>query len=124
MLGRRLVWLNGIYSSFSCRRCRHRHGGSVPAASCTLTVVRADAWPAVPAGAAQHCVRAHRQCLMKPQVIIIGTGHRLQAGHSQYSSDQHKDFRQLLADTCKKYRIKLIAEEMAADVVADFGTTG
>ena len=60
---------------------------------------------------------------MKPKIVIIGTGHRLQAGHSEYSVDQHKRFRELLEQTCKKYRIKLIAEEMSEDILSAFGTT-
>lgn len=60
---------------------------------------------------------------MKPEIVIIGTGHRLQAGHPEYSVDQHKRYRELLERTCKKYRIKLIAEEMSADVLSDYGTT-
>ncbi len=60
---------------------------------------------------------------MKPDIVIIGTGHRLQAGHPEYSVDQHKRYRELLERTRKKYRIKLIAEEMSADVLSDYGTT-
>ena len=60
---------------------------------------------------------------MRPDIVIIGTGHRLQAGHPEYSVDQHKRYRELLERTCKKYRIKLIAEEMSADVLSDYGTT-
>ena len=60
---------------------------------------------------------------MKPDIVIIGTGHRLQAGHSEYSVDQHKRFRELLERTCKKYKIKLIAEEMSEDILSAFGTT-
>lgn len=61
---------------------------------------------------------------MKPDIVIIGTGHRLQAGHSAYSVDQHKKFRELLEQTCEKYAVKLIAEEMTADVLlSDYGTT-
>jgi hypothetical protein len=61
---------------------------------------------------------------MKPDIVIIGTGHRLQAGHSAYSVDQHKKFRELLEQTCDKYGVKLIAEEMTADVLlSDYGTT-
>lgn len=60
---------------------------------------------------------------MKPDIIIIGTGHRLQAGHPEYSVDQHRRYRELLERTRKKYRIKLIAEEMSADVLSDYGTT-
>jgi hypothetical protein len=61
---------------------------------------------------------------MKPDIVIIGTGHRLQAGHSDYSVDQHKRFRELLEQTCEKYKIKFIAEEMTAEVLLpDYGTT-
>lgn len=60
---------------------------------------------------------------MKPLVIIIGTGHRLQAGHDSYSPSQLKGFSDLLETTRKKYRIKFIAEEMSSDVLADFGVT-
>lgn len=60
---------------------------------------------------------------IKADIIIIGTGHRLQAGHSEYSFDQHKSFRSLLAGTCKKYRVKLIAEEMSEDALSAFETT-
>ena len=60
---------------------------------------------------------------MKPQVIIIGTGHRLQAGHDSYSSSQLKAFSDLLDSTRKKYRVKFIAEEMSIDVLGDFGVT-
>lgn len=60
---------------------------------------------------------------MKPKIVIIGAGHRLQAGHSEYSVDQHKRFRELLERTCKKYRIKLIAEEMCEDILSAYGTT-
>lgn len=60
---------------------------------------------------------------MKPLVIIIGTGHRLQAGHNSYSPSQLKRFADFLETTRKKYRIKFIAEEMSNDVLADFGVT-
>ena len=60
---------------------------------------------------------------MKPSIIIIGTGHELQAGYCEYSVAQHKKFRELLEKICKKYGIKHIAEEMSADVLPDFGTT-
>jgi len=60
---------------------------------------------------------------VKPQVIIIGTGHRLQAGHDSYSSSQLKAFADLLDRTRKKYRVKFIAEEMSSDVLGDFGVT-
>lgn len=60
---------------------------------------------------------------MKPQVIIIGTGHRLQAGHDSYSSSQLKAFADLLDTTRKKYRVKFIAEEMSGDVLGNFGVT-
>ena len=59
---------------------------------------------------------------MKRDIIIIGTGHRLQAGHRDYSNDQLSRYRELLERTCKKYRIRLIAEEMSADVLPDYGT--
>lgn len=60
---------------------------------------------------------------MKPLVIIIGTGHRLQAGHGCYSPSQLKEFADLLETIIKKYRIKLITEEMSSDVLTDFGVT-
>ena len=60
---------------------------------------------------------------MKPQVIIIGTGHRLQAGHDSYSSSQLETFADLLDSARKKYRVKFIAEEMSSDVLGDFGVT-
>ena len=60
---------------------------------------------------------------VKPQVIIIGTGHRLQAGHDSYSSLQLKAFTDLLNSTRQKYRVKFIAEEMSSDVLCDFGVT-
>jgi len=60
---------------------------------------------------------------MKPSVIIIGTGHRLQAGHDRYTPSQLKAFADLIEATRKKYRIKLIAEEMSEDVLPDFGVT-
>jgi len=60
---------------------------------------------------------------MKPAIVIIGTGHRIQAGHAKYSIEQHQRFRELLEQTYKKYRIKLIAEEMSADVLSDYGVT-
>ena len=60
---------------------------------------------------------------MKLQVIIIGTGHPLQAGHDDYSPSQLKAFADLLERTRKKYRVKFIAEEMSIDALADFGVT-
>jgi hypothetical protein len=60
---------------------------------------------------------------MKPAVVIIGTGHRLQTGHADYSTEQCQEFRKLLERTCKKYKIKLIAEEMSADLLPDYGAT-
>lgn len=60
---------------------------------------------------------------MKPSVIIIGTGHRLQAGHDSYSPPQLKAFANLIEATRKKFGIKLIAEEMSEDVLSDFGIT-
>jgi hypothetical protein len=60
---------------------------------------------------------------MKPQVIIIGTGHRLQAGHDSYTPSQLEAFADLLETIRKKYRIEFIAEEMSVDVLPDFGVT-
>ena len=60
---------------------------------------------------------------MRPAIVIIGTGHRIQAGHDQYSEGQHKAFRELIEETRKKYKVKLIAEEMSADALPDYGTT-
>jgi hypothetical protein len=61
--------------------------------------------------------------LVKPQVIIIGTGHRLQAGHNDYSPSQLNAFADLIETTGKKHRVKFIAEEMSSDALADFGVT-
>jgi len=47
----------------------------------------------------------------------------IQAGHAKYSIEQHQQFRELLERTCQKYQIKLIAEEMSADALPDYGTT-
>lgn len=58
---------------------------------------------------------------VKPQVIIIGTGHRLQAGHDSYTPLQLKAFADLLETTRKNYRVKFVAEEMSVDVLPDFG---
>jgi hypothetical protein len=60
---------------------------------------------------------------VKPQVIIIGTGHPLQAGRNSYTSSQLKAFSDLLDRIRKKYRVKFIAEEMSSDVLGDFGVT-
>lgn len=60
---------------------------------------------------------------VKPQVIIIGTGHRLQAGHDSYTPSQLKAFADLLETIRKKYRVKFIAEEMSVDVLPAFGVT-
>jgi hypothetical protein len=59
---------------------------------------------------------------MKPDIVVIGTGHRLQAGHANYSPEQIHKFCELLELTCEKYEIELIAEEMSADVLSDYGT--
>jgi len=61
---------------------------------------------------------------MKPSIVIVGTEHRLQAGHAECSDDQHKGFRDLLDKICKKYGVKHIAAEMSEDLLIDFGTTG
>ncbi len=61
--------------------------------------------------------------LVKPQVIIIGTEHRLQAGHDDYTPSQLKVFANLIETARKKYRAKFIAEEMSGDVLADLGVT-
>jgi hypothetical protein len=60
---------------------------------------------------------------MKPQVIIVGTGHRLQAGDDRYLPSQLKAFSDLLDGIRKKYRVKFIAEEMSGDVLGDYGVT-
>jgi len=60
---------------------------------------------------------------MKPQVIIVGTRHSLQAGDDSYSPSQLKAFDDLLDRITKKYRVKFIAEEMSRDVLGDFGVT-
>ena len=60
---------------------------------------------------------------VKPQVIILGTRHPLQAGHDSYSSSQLKAFSDLLDRIRRKYRVKFIAEEMSSDVLGDFRVT-
>jgi len=60
---------------------------------------------------------------MKPQVIIIGTSHKLQAGHYDYSSSQLKAFDALIDTAKKKYKAKFIAEEMSIDVLRDYKVT-
>ncbi len=56
---------------------------------------------------------------MKPDIIVVGTGHELQTGHSQYSIDQHRAFQKFLENLCNQYNIKLIAEEMSEDILPD-----
>lgn len=60
---------------------------------------------------------------VKPQVIIVGTGHRLQTGDDCYSPLQLKEFADLIETTRKKYRVKFIAEEMSVDVLPTYGVT-
>jgi hypothetical protein len=59
--------------------------------------------------------------LMKPSIIILGTNHRLQAGASPYSSPQLKIFSDLIVEIIKKYRIRLITEELSEDALPDYG---
>lgn len=60
---------------------------------------------------------------MKPSVIIIGTNHLIQTGDARYTPKQHAEFSSILRKTIRKYRIKLIAEEMSEDALADYGVT-
>ncbi len=59
---------------------------------------------------------------LKPQVIIVGTGHRLQVGSEKRSLEQREKFRVYIDRLCKTHRIKLVAEEMSEDVLQDYGT--
>lgn len=58
-----------------------------------------------------------------PQVIIIGTGHKLQAGHNSYTSSQLEAFTNYIDTTREKYQVKFIAEEMSNDMLPSFGVT-
>ena len=60
---------------------------------------------------------------MKPSVIIIGTNHFVQTGEARYSAAQRAAFSNVLLKAIKKYRIKLIAEEMSEDALSDYGVT-
>ena len=60
---------------------------------------------------------------MRPQVIVIGTGHRLQAGHKEHAAEAQLAFQRLIEATAKKYRVKFVAEEMAEEMLNDFGVT-
>jgi hypothetical protein len=60
---------------------------------------------------------------LRPQVIIIGTGHRLQAGHKEHSAEAQLAFQRLVEATAKKHRVKFIAEEMAEGMLGDYGVT-
>ncbi len=58
---------------------------------------------------------------MQYPVIIIGTEHRLQAGHDSYSPSQIQGLSDLVEATRKKYKVKFIAEKMSDDAVPTFG---
>lgn len=58
---------------------------------------------------------------MKPRVIIVGTGHRLQVGSEKCSFEQREKFRVYIDKLCKTHGIKLVAEEMSEDVLPDYG---
>jgi predicted transglutaminase-like cysteine proteinase len=58
---------------------------------------------------------------MSHEVIIIGTTHRLQTGHSEFAPEHHDQFCQLLKETCKKYSVKQILEELTEDILPAFG---
>lgn len=60
---------------------------------------------------------------MRPQVIIIGTGHRLQAGHKEHSAESQLAFQKLVEAVAKKHRVKFIAEEMTEDILDAFGVS-
>jgi hypothetical protein len=62
-------------------------------------------------------------CTLRPQVIIIGTSHRLQAGHEEHSAEAQLAFQNLVEATAKKYRVKFIAEEMTEDILSAFGVS-
>jgi hypothetical protein len=58
---------------------------------------------------------------MKPRVIIVGTGHHLQAGSKKHSIEKREKFRAYIDELCKSHRIKLVVEEMSEDVLPDYG---
>lgn len=57
---------------------------------------------------------------MKPRVIIVGTGHRLQVGSEKCPPEQHEKFRAYINALTKTHRIRLVVEEMSEDVLADY----
>jgi hypothetical protein len=57
---------------------------------------------------------------MKPRVIIVGTGHPLQAGSKKHSIEERKKFQTYIDGLCKLHRIKLVVEEMSEDVLPDY----
>lgn len=50
---------------------------------------------------------------MQRRLFIIGTNHTLQCGASPYVAKDVDAFRKIIRSTCKKRRIKFIAEEMS-----------
>lgn len=59
----------------------------------------------------------------KPQVIVVGTRHRLQTGHSDYSPAQHAEFARLLETLIEKHGIQYVAEEMTEDILPAYGAS-
>lgn len=58
-----------------------------------------------------------------PKVVIVGTKHRLQTGHVEYSTQQQAAFEAFLEQLIKKYSIEYVAEEMVSTILPAFGVT-
>jgi hypothetical protein len=60
---------------------------------------------------------------IKPKIVIVGTRHRLQTGHSNYSRDQRVAFQELIGRLIDKHEIRYVAEEMTQGILSAYGVS-
>ena len=61
---------------------------------------------------------------MKPHVVLVGTGHKLQAGSASCPLGHREAFKALIDGICHEHEVRSLAEEMSEDaLIDDYGVT-